>query len=295
MDAQKVEALDLRYDDTGRIHETSDGESLYYELRGEGPTVTFVSTIYVMATAWRNFTGELVQRNRILTYDLRNQGASAEAPASFSQHVEDLRHLLDGLEIEQTYLVGSSISTLICRDFAVAYPDRVKGLVLMGPSMSPWGKGRRKRIVRSWLAALEAGGAPALFDLIYPIVFGDKLIAEGRSATHLALRERFLAINSKAQLAENLTASLQASDDVELLRRISNPTLLMVGDDDFTASRGAMVEMMRLIGRGRIEVLSECGHLPYFEATERFERSVGEFIVAVEDGCLANPPEELSR
>jgi len=292
MDAEKIEALDLRYGESGRIHETADGEPMYYELRGEGPTLTFVSTIYVMATAWRNFTGELVRRNRILTYDLRNQGASVEAPARFSQHVEDLRHLLDDLGVERTYLVGSSISTLICRDFAVAHPDRVSGLVLTGPSISPWGKGRRKRIVRSWLAALEADGAQGLFDLIYPIVFGDKLVAEGRGATYLALRERFLAINSKAQLAENLEASLEASDEVDLLGRLSCPTLLIVGDDDFTASRGAALEMMRLIGRGRVDVFSECGHLPYFEATDRFESSVQEFVAAVEGGTLAEPPEE---
>lgn len=285
MDAERIESFDLRYDETGRMHEAEDGESLYYELRGEGPMITLVSTIYVMSTAWRNFTAELVRRNRILSYDLRNQGASAETPAPFAQHVDDLLHLLDGLEIERTYLVGTSISTLICRDFAAAHPERVKGLVLTGPAMSPWGPGRRKRIVRSWLAGLDTGGPEGLFDLIYPIVFGDKMIAEGRGATYLALRERFLAINSKAQLAENLESSLEASDDPGLLEALSCPTLLMVGDDDFAASLGAMRAMMGLIGQGSIDVISECGHLPYFEATERFERSLQDFVTSVEEGA----------
>jgi pimeloyl-ACP methyl ester carboxylesterase len=294
VDAEQVESYDLRYGEAGAIHEAEDGESLYYELRGEGPVVTFVSTIYVMSTAWRNFTTELVRSNCILTYDLRNQGASSEAPAPFAQHVRDLAHLLDALEIEQTYLVGTSISTLICRDFAIADPQRVKGLVLAGPSISPWGAGRRKRIVRSWLTTLESGGPEALFDLIYPIVFGDKMIAEGRGAVYLALRERFLAINSKAQLAENLQSSLEASDDPGLLDAVEAPALLMVGDDDFTASRGAMLAMLGLIGKGRLDVLSECGHLPYFEATDRFERSVQEFITAVEtDSIEAGPRERL--
>jgi 3-oxoadipate enol-lactonase len=289
---ERIEGFDLRYDGTGRMHEAEDGEPLYYELRGEGPTVTMVSTIYVMATAWRNFTGVLVKRNRVLTYDLRNQGASSETTAPFAQHPADLLHLLDALEIEQTYLVGTSISTLICRDFAAAHPERVKGLVLTGPAMSPWGPGRRKRIVRSWLAALEADGPQGLFDLIYPIVFGDKMIAEGRGATYLALRERFLAINSKAQLAENLTASLEASDDPGLLDAIHSPTLLMVGDDDFAVSMAALRAMIARIGRGKIDVIAGCGHLPYFEATERFERSLQDFIDKVEDGKLGETPVE---
>jgi 3-oxoadipate enol-lactonase len=292
VDAERIENFDLRYDQSGRLHEAEDGESLYYELRGEGPSITLVSTIYVMSTAWRNFTGELVKRNRILTYDLRNQGASTETPAPFAEHVNDLLHLLDALEIERTYLIGTSISTLICRDFAAAHPERVKGLVLTGPAMSPWGPGRRKRIVRSWLAGLEAGGPRGLFDLIYPIVFGDKMIAEGRGATYLALRERFLAINSKAQLAENLEASLEASDDPRLLEALSCPTLLMVGDDDFAASQGAMRAMITTIGQGAVDVIAECGHLPYFEATERFERSVQDFITSVEEDAVPRVPVE---
>lgn len=80
------------------------------------------------------------------------------------------------------------------------------------------------------------------------------------------MRERFLAINSKAELRENLIASLEASDDPALLRELRCPTLLMVGDDDFTAPTGAMRAMLGLIGKGRVDVLRECGHLPYFEA-----------------------------
>jgi pimeloyl-ACP methyl ester carboxylesterase len=136
------------------------------------------------------------------------------------------------------------------------------------------------------LAVLETGGPEALFDFIYPVVFGDKVIAEGGAASFLALRERFLAINSKAQLMENLNASLEASDDLGLLQKLSCPALMLIGDDDFTASRGAMLAMVDLIGEGRVDVISECGHLPYFEATDRFERSVQEFVTAVENGIL---------
>lgn len=291
MRAEAVEALDLRYGAEGTVHVVADGTELYCEMRGgAGPLLTLVSTIYVVSTAWRNFTAELVRSHRILAYDLRNQGASEESRAPFHQHAEDLLSLLDAQGVERTYLLGTSISTLICRDFALAYPERVAGLVLVGPSLSPWPSQRRKRIVRSWLAVLEAGGPEALFDLIYPIVFGDRTIAEGGSAAFLALRERFLAMNSHAQLRENLSASLTASDDPALLRELACPLLLMVGDDDFTASPTAMEEICRLAGRGRVDVIEGCGHLPYYEATPRFERSVGEFVAAVESGSLAAGP-----
>lgn len=282
---QTIESWDLTYRGDNARHRTPDGCELYYETEGTGPCLTFVSTIYVVSTAWRNFTRKVLTENRILTYDLRNQGASSGEPKGFGQHVDDLVSLLDYLEIDKTYLVGSSISTLICRDFAVRHPQRVAGLILVGPPLSPWGSKRRTRITKSWLAALESGGPRQLFDVLYPLVFGDRTQALGGTPTYLALRERFLATNSAAQLRANLSDAIEPSEDVALLRQITAPTLLLAGDDDFCVSPSALRELARVMPDATAEVFEECGHLPFFESTERFEESVRGFIGAVEAGA----------
>jgi pimeloyl-ACP methyl ester carboxylesterase len=293
MQTEKIKSWDMAYDAGQGRHRTADGCELYYEVRGSGPRypseplITFVSTIYVVSTAWRNFTGKLAGRYRLLTYDLRNQGASTGTPGSFLRHAEDLRSLLDGLEAERTYLVGTSISTLICRDFAVRYPHRVAGLVLTGPPFSPWGSTRRRRVTKSWLATLNSRGQRALFDLMYPLVFGDKALAEGGPGAYLALRERFLAINSQAELRANLEDSLEAGDDIGELATIEAPTLLMAGDDDFLVSGSALREIARIMPRATTEIIAECGHLPYFEQPDRFQDSIARFIDEVEHGAVA--------
>jgi len=53
--------------------------------------------------------------------------------------VGDLLSLLDSLGVEQTYLLGVSLSTLLCRDFAVEHPERVKGMIMCGPPPAPTG------------------------------------------------------------------------------------------------------------------------------------------------------------
>jgi 3-oxoadipate enol-lactonase len=292
MRAATIKSWDMSYDSRQARHRTPDGCELYYEVRGSGPLITFVSTIYVVSTAWRNFTGELAGQYRLLTYDLRNQGASTGEAGSFLQHTDDLLSLLDDLAVERTYLVGTSISTLICRDFAVRCPDRVAGLVLAGPPFSPWGSTRRRRVTKSWLAALDSGGQRALFDLIYPLVFGDRALAEGGSGAYLALRERFLAINSPAQLRANLLDSLDAGDDAGELATISAPTLLMAGDDDFLVSGSALRGIARIMPSARVEVFTECGHLPYFEQPLQFQDSIARFVDGVERGAAAegSPP-----
>src|SRR3954452_15788166 len=123
MDKSTIDAFDLKYSGE-QLFTASDSTELYYELRGAGPQLTIINNFFIIIPLWRNFTKELVKRNFILTYDLRNQGASSPAQGDLriEDHVQDLRELLDHLGIEQTYLLGTSISTLICRDFALAYP-----------------------------------------------------------------------------------------------------------------------------------------------------------------------------
>jgi len=287
MNVDDIQAWRTAYDGAREPHRTPDGCRLYYETAGAGPTVTFVSTIYVASTAWRNFTSRLVRDHRIVTYDLRNQGASSETPAPFGRHVDDLHSLLDALGIQSTYLVGTSISTMICRDFALAHPDRVDGLVLVGPPFSPWGSARRRRIATSWISALDTAGPRGLFDLIYPLVFGDRALAGGGTPAYLALRERFLAMNSHAQLRANLSAALDADDDPDLLRRVTAPTLLLAGDDDFTTTETTLQGIADLMPDATVEIIERCGHLPYFEATDRFEDAIDRFVRTVETARTA--------
>jgi pimeloyl-ACP methyl ester carboxylesterase len=278
-----IELFDLGYE-RSEPHRTADGVELYHELRGAGPQLTIVNNMYLIAPLWRNFTRALVRENRILTYDLRNQGASSviEGELTFDDHVRDLRSLLDALGIEQTYLLGTSISTLICRDFAAAHPERVNGLILCGAVFNPLGSKRRKYLTRSWLASLEAGGAAALFNTFFPLVFGDHTIEHGGTPAYLAMRERFLALNSEEQLRKNLSASLTTEDDPAKLREIACPTLFLSGDGDFLNSVSSLDALSKLCRAAEVEVLPFSGHVPYFEVTEAFEEAVQRFITRCE-------------
>jgi 3-oxoadipate enol-lactonase len=285
MDAQEIESYDIDYD-YGQLVEMSDGAKLYYEIRGPAgaPAILFVNNYFIISPLWRNFTARLAERFRVVVYDLRNQGASTRAKGDlgFDTHVADLMELIDRLELGQVYLVGTSVSTLITLDCAVTAPEKVRGLISVGPMFNPFGGRRRKYVVKSWIHAVETGGIRALFDNIYPLIYSDRTVEAGGSAAYLTLRERFLAVNSPAQAGKNLRASLTTKDDWRKLTRVACPTLLMAGDQDFYTSPGTLAELARVIPDARYVVVPSVGHLPYFEATEEFERLVGEFMTDVE-------------
>lgn len=290
MDIRDIESWDARYDGSQDLHRTEDGVEIYYEHRGQGPWLTILSSVFVVSTAWRHFTERLVESNTVLSYDIRNQGASTMGDGSYANHLSDLKSLLDGLGIEQTYILGVSFSTMFARDFAVQNPDRVKGLILCGPAISPYESNRRNLHLKTWLAALEAGGPEGLFAASYPFVIGDRTIAQGGTPAYLALRERFLAVHSKAQLRSNLEGGLQADNDPEKLRNLKCPVLLFTGDDDFNVGRSGMEDLAAMMPDARVEVIERCGHAPYVEQTEEFERIVQEFVTEVEQRAAASRP-----
>src|SRR5436190_13232747 len=118
LDRDRIESINLQYNNNAPIA-LPDGAHLYYEEYGEGERLTIVNNFFLIAPLWKNFTNTLRGRQRITTFDLRNQGGSSsvEGEMSFELFIEDLKAVLDYLQIETTYLLGSSTSTLICRDF----------------------------------------------------------------------------------------------------------------------------------------------------------------------------------
>lgn len=284
MDSEEVENYDVDYDQ-GDVLELPDGAKLYYEIRGpeDAPPIVLVNNFFIICPLWRNFTARLAQRFRVITYDLRNQGGSTRAKddLSFATHVGDLREVVDRLGGGSVHLVGTSVSTLIALDFAITAKEKVRSMVSVGPMFNPFGGRRRRYVVKSWIHAAETGGTRALFDNIYPLVYSDRSVEAGGSATYLALRERFLATNSPVQAGRNLRASLSTKDDWRKLTQVTCPTLLMAGEQDFYTSAGTMAELVRIMPDARYVVVPSVGHLPYFEATEEFERLVGEFVTEV--------------
>jgi len=275
--------LDVRYKNHEAFALPGGGE-LYYEDSGTGPALTFINNFYIVSPVWGNFTQDLAGDVRMLSYDLRNQGASSpgEGPVAFGDHVEDLRRLLDHRQIEKTYLVGTSISTLIARDFTLAHPERVAGLVLVGPAFSPNGTLRRILLTRHWLATLENGGTNQLFDMLYPLVFPDQMVHAGGKAAYLALRDNFLALLSKSSIAENLRASLAVDDDPERLASITAPVLIINGDGDFAWSQSVIDDALALIPNSTAVTLPRAGHVPYFDDPAGFQKAISEFIEVCE-------------
>lgn len=258
----------------------NDGVRLAYQQYGRGPDVLMVNNFFMHADMWRSVTATLAESHRVTVYDMRNQGDSTRTgrPVRWEDHLNDLLAVVDGLGLEQPALVGTSTSCLLCRDAAIARPDAIGSIVLTGPALSPWGPDRHRRILESWLTAMDHGGAAALFDLCYPLIFGGRLVEELGRTGYVGRKMGFLAHNDEDELRSNMELSTGIDASPELLREVACPTLVLVGDDDFGIGVAAASGLADILPQGSLRVLPRSGHLPYLDAPDLFQAEIVDFL-----------------
>ncbi|HZF89920.1 alpha/beta fold hydrolase [Streptomyces sp.] len=281
---EELARMDLTYnEDTPRIP-VREGVELYYESRGEGPDITLLNTFFLPVPAWRVFTEDLEQDFRLLSYDLCNHGHSSrvEKEPTWDEHAEDLVALLDALEIESTYLVGLSTSTVFAREMARKHPDRVKGLVLAGPVFGPRGMRRQRQVQRAWLRALETQGLDGFYELVYPMVFSAEMNEAIGVPGFLGFRESFTALASVEEMTNGLTAASKDQHKPEMLSGIEAPTLIVTGDDDFLIGPTGTRELAESFPNGSYEIIPKAGHIPFIDDPQGFQAMVRKFINEVE-------------
>jgi pimeloyl-ACP methyl ester carboxylesterase len=112
-----------------------NGGPLAYDDEGAGPPVVLLHAGIADRLMWTPLVRLMAPHHRMIAYDLRGYGESTPPPPSFAHH-DDVAGLLDGLGIERAALVGCSFGGRVAVDAALAYPDRVGALALIGAVVS---------------------------------------------------------------------------------------------------------------------------------------------------------------
>jgi DNA-binding CsgD family transcriptional regulator/pimeloyl-ACP methyl ester carboxylesterase len=198
---------------------TSDGYDIAYTVCGEGqPYVLMPNPGNHVQLGWQMpfrtgwFSG-LGERFRLICYDSRGQGMSTRGlPADFS--LSDLSHdletVIDHLKLEHFVLDASIYYGHVAIQYALAYPDRVKALVLKHCSLSA-----------TLATPVQRDLARESWDHFLLMVSG-LLPGEGRSRIVEYLHQ---AISQQDWL--RMADNIDVSEIGPLLRGLRTPTLLL--------------------------------------------------------------------
>ena len=112
-----------------------NGGKLYYEVAGGGTPLVLIHGGLVNSGLWDKQFYVLAEHFRVVRYDVRGYGQSDSPTAPFS-HYDDVRQLLDFLNIDRAAVLGLSMGGAIAIDFALAYPERTLALIPVAAAIS---------------------------------------------------------------------------------------------------------------------------------------------------------------
>ncbi len=245
-------------------HASVDGLRLYYELHGPEAAfpVVCINGLTMDTNAWALQVPALAARFRVVLYDGRGQGQSdkPEGPYLPDQHARDLVGLLDALGLERAHLLGLSNGGVIAMSVAARHPERVASLVLVDTFAHSDTLMQAK--LDSWLAALEAGGPGARFDVALPWIWSRAFLEQHADEVR-ALRQR--AAQAPVHAVRALIEGARQIDVRPLLSHIRAPTLVLVGEEDVLTPIWCAREIVEAIPNASLVVIGGAGHAPTIE------------------------------
>lgn len=139
---------------------------LHYQQVGTGPDLVMVHGITGNLAVWHlHIVPALSEHFRVVTYDLRGHGYSDTPPSGYSPDdmAEDLRGLMDALELDRPVIAGHSYGADIALYFAARFPDRVREVIAIEAALPALEASRRHDGWVGWsywANALEQAGHP---------------------------------------------------------------------------------------------------------------------------------------
>lgn len=262
-----------------------NGAQLYYEVAGAGKPVVFSHAAIADNRMWDDQFAAFAERYRVIRFDHRSMGRSSMPPGPFALR-EDIYGLMRFLDVERAALIGCSMGGSAVLDCALAHPEAVAALVLVGSGVSGQQISEEEQQQGAAIfGPIEAAIKRGDFDEANELEL--RLWVDGLRRTSAqvnpAVRERAREMNLN-DLKRGHEFELGQSQPLEppaigRLGEVRCPTLVVVGDEDVPPIVATADLLARSISGARKAVIHDAAHLPNMEHPAEFNRLVLDFLV----------------
>jgi 3-oxoadipate enol-lactonase len=260
-----------------------DGARIHYEIAGraDGEPLLLVQGLGADLKGWAAQRYALGRRYKLLLVDNRGAGGSdkPEGPYDLEVMADDAVAVLDAEGIADAHVLGASMGGVIAQLIAVRHPARVRSLVLSCTACHhhPW----RVELLEGWAELAEARGMRALTTEAIRWLVGPRHHARFRLPFGL-LGPLVLNIPAHA-FAAQARAITATSDDLRgELRRITVPTLVLVGTQDILTPLSDAEELVDLIPGAELSIVPGAAHGVMIEAANAFNERVLAFLESLQ-------------
>ncbi len=268
-----------------------NGVELEYAEAGEGFPLIWCHEYAGSMESWALQVHFFARRYRVITYNARGYTPSEvpSDPSAYSQEiaVEDLYRLLQHLGVSQAYVGGLSMGGATTLHFGIRHPEMARALIISSAGSGSDNPDQFKQGSNALADRLEAGGTEALREY-----------ARGASRLQLlrkdpaGYKEFHDLLLSHSPLGAALTMrGVQGGRPPiyvweEQMKALNVAALVLVGDEDSGCINPSLF-MKRHIPNCGLAVFPQSGHGINLEEPDLFNRTVLDFLTAVESGKWA--------
>lgn len=273
------------------------GISVHFKEMGQGePVFVLLHGFGASTYSWREVLEPLSKEGRVIAYDRPSFGLTSRPmpgdwtrtnPYSVQGNVELLDGLMNQLGVEKIILVGNSAGGGVAAAYAIAYPERVQGLVLVDPAIGNGHEGR----FPSWILPIMATPQMRhLGPLLVRSIAGDsgdetiKLAWHNPTLINQQVYDGYrkpLQANNWDKALYEFTIASNPTEDLSRLTEIKIPVLVVSGDDDRIVPTDSSIHLSNEIPGAKLVIFNNCGHVPQEECPNQFMDALKGFLEEV--------------
>ena len=280
----------------------AEGAKLYYEEAGAGYPIVFVHEFAGDCASWEPQLRHFARRYRCIAFNARGYPPS-EVPAAVTSYgqaiaADDIAAVMRAAGIGRAHVVGLSMGGFAALHFGLRHPAMASALVVAscGYGAPAGDRDQFEEECAALAARFEDAGAEAVAESYamgpYRIQFRNKDL---RGWTEFKSRLGAHSAAGASLTLRQVQALRPSLYDLEAeLRKMTPPVLVIAGDEDEPCLEPSLF-LKRMIPAAGLWVAPKSGHTVNLEEPGAFNRALGDFFAAVEQGgWRARDPRSLS-
>ena len=255
---------------------------------GQGQPVILIHGFGGSMWQWEHQQTPLSAQVRLITPDLIGSGLSDKPDIAYlpEQMLEYFIGFMDAVQTKQATLVGNSMGAGLAIGMALAHPDRVSQLILIDglPAnvrdklTSPSIKRAMNTSAPSWIVSFGNWlfGGFMIESILREIVHDPALLTPAVIERSNRNRQRPGLIAPTMSARDNLP--LWEAGFAKRIGEITQPTLILWGEEDRVFPIGVGEELQRTIKGSSLVRIPQAGHIPQWERPDLVNQAMIDFL-----------------
>lgn len=237
-----------------------NGIQLAFERHGGGTPLVLVHGFPLDHHLWDQVVPLLEGTFDLIIPDLRGFGESSitDTTGSLDDYASDIAALLDHLGIRQAAIAGHSMGGYIALAFVRLYPERVRGLGLVGSQVLADPPERKEGRYKSAADVAENGIGSVVETMTPKFTPNETLQAYARASMERQPAAAYVAA---------LRSIAERQDSTPLLSSFRFPVVLVHGNADALVPIDRAREVKAAVPHAHLVEISGAGHMPMMEDT----------------------------